>query len=40
LVGNPYSQDCTAIMFLVSDKIVRQSFGSSGLLDPFPLLMN
>jgi hypothetical protein len=40
LLGNPYSQDCKAIVFLVSGKVVRQSFESSGLLDPFPLLMN
>jgi hypothetical protein len=36
LLGNHCSQDCKAIIFLVSGKIVRQSFGSSGLLDPVP----
>jgi hypothetical protein len=33
-------QDCKAIISLVCGKIVRKPFGSSGLLDPFPLLMN
>jgi hypothetical protein len=29
-------QDCMAIISLVCGKVVRQSFGSSGLLDPVP----
>jgi hypothetical protein len=33
LLGNPYSEGCKATMFLVSDKVVKQPFGSSGLLD-------
>jgi hypothetical protein len=34
LLGNHCSQDCKAITSLVCSQVVRQSFGSSGLLDP------
>jgi hypothetical protein len=36
LLSSHYSQDCKAITSLVSGKVVRQLFGSSGLLDPVP----
>jgi hypothetical protein len=36
LLGSHCSQDCKAIPSLVCGKVVRQSFGSSGLLDPVP----
>jgi hypothetical protein len=40
LLANHYSQDCKTIISFVCSTVVRQSFGSSGLLNPFPLLMN
>jgi hypothetical protein len=33
-------QGCKTIMFLVSGKVVKQSFGSSSLLNPVPQLIN
>jgi hypothetical protein len=35
-LGSHCSQDWKAITSLVCGKVVRQSFGSSGLLDPIP----
>jgi hypothetical protein len=35
LLGNHCSQDCKEIISLVCGKVVRQSFGLSGLLELF-----